>query len=1318
MTLSLSTMIFIGTACDGNDKDSSTTHTCEYNQEIVLDAYKANEETCMTKAKYYYSCSCGEKGTETFEYGEVAPHNYGEWMQTTAPTCTTAGEETRYCAYNNEHIETRVVNAHEHSLGTWEQTKAPTCEQDGEETRNCLYDCAYKETRAIARGSHNYGEWIQTTAPTCTTAGEETRYCSYNKEHIETRVVNAHEHSMGTWEQTKAPTCEQEGEETRNCLYDCAYKETRAIARASHNYGEWIQTTAPTCTTAGEETRYCSYNSKHIETKQIDNIGHSYGEWVTVRAPSCIQTGLKEKVCDCGFKQQEELPILSHEYSSEWKSNVESHWQECRFNCGTKTQGVSHQIEDKNICEVCSYIYHTEDLAYSLSEDKEYYIVTGIGYANTPYISIPEMVNNKPVKAIAENAFKNNKTITHLIMPDDFEIIGTQAFYGCTALKNISIGENLTKIGKQAFYNTAYYNEKSNWESNVLYIGNCLITARTITLGTVITKANCYLIADNAFDGCETIIGLETNSALKYVGDDALTGLTGLLSATIPYCPNSTLSKTLENLTITKGEIGEAAFKGYTALKSFICLDEVVSIGAGTLQGCTALENLVLPFVGASLTANEGYNEVFGYIFGYVQSYSAVNGAIAQYFPLNSNRYYYYITNNIKNVEITSETDIYKYAFYGCNSLVDITFSNSIKTIDEFAFSGCGALKNVYFKGSIQDWCNISFNWNSANPLNYAANLYIEGELVTDVYIPEGITGINNGIFQGYTRLENITLPASLTSVGVAAFEGCLGLKNIYYAGNITKWLSISWNSRNNPLQYVDNFYIKDILVKDIVVSNEIEKINAYAFYKYKKLSSVSLDSSVTMIEEYAFSGCSNLLEIIIPDSVVSIGERAFSECINLRNVQLGKGLKYINGYSTFSGCTSLTRIFIPKSVESIGYACFSECPQLMIFVEQSTKPTSWSTGWNSDNYYVVWNCKNEFVHFDGMDFVVTNEDKLVLLQYTGMETTLTIPENINDMQIKEIGENAFWGCTSLTKIIIPLGMETIGNGAFINCTSLKEVILPASVLFIGKDSFKGCSNLEKVTLPFIGASATACNGYDQVLGYIFGYTTSYSSSYSGATYQYRDSKNNTYYHYFIPETLKTIKLLNTVNKIGAGAFKGCNSIEEIYIDSLDTWFNIVFEDEYSNPLYYADKLYANNQLIETLEVPQSVERINSYAFYGYSRLQKIKTSETLVSIGKQAFYNCVLLDTIIIEESVNEIQTLAFRTYFSYLPTVYYKGTSSKWDEINIDSSNDMLISAKRYYYSESEPVLNANGTAYDGNYWRYGDNGEIVIWEYKKEN
>ena len=58
-------------ACDNNDGDNDNppAHTCLYNQEVIEDTYRASDATCDTKARYFYSCTCGEKGTETFEYG-------------------------------------------------------------------------------------------------------------------------------------------------------------------------------------------------------------------------------------------------------------------------------------------------------------------------------------------------------------------------------------------------------------------------------------------------------------------------------------------------------------------------------------------------------------------------------------------------------------------------------------------------------------------------------------------------------------------------------------------------------------------------------------------------------------------------------------------------------------------------------------------------------------------------------------------------------------------------------------------------------------------------------------------------------------------------------------------------------------------------------------------------------------------------------------------------------------------------------------------------------------------------------------------------
>lgn len=80
-----------------------------------------------------------------------------------------------------------------------------------------------------------------------------------------------------------------------------------------------------------------------------------------------------------------------------------------------------------------------------------------------------------------------------------------------------------------------------------------------------------------------------------------------------------------------------------------------------------------------------------------------------------------------------------------------------------------------------------------------------------------------------------------------------------------------------------------------------------------------------------------------------------------------------------------------------------------------------------------------------------------------------------------------------------------------------------------------------------------------------------------------------------------------------------------------------------------------------------------------------------VTSIGERAFYSCY------------------------HLTRVYYKGTANDWAKIYVHSQyNNYLTNVTRYYYSETEPALNEDGTAYDGNYWYYNDNNEIVVWTY----
>jgi hypothetical protein len=105
-----------------------------------------------------------------------------------------------------------------------------------------------------------------------------------------------------------------------------------------------------------------------------------------------------------------------------------------------------------------------------------------------------------------------------------------------------------------------------------------------------------------------------------------------------------------------------------------------------------------------------------------------------------------------------------------------------------------------------------------------------------------------------------------------------------------------------------------------------------------------------------------------------------------------------------------------------------------------------------------------------------------------------------------------------------------------------------------------------------------------------------------------------------------------------------------------------------------------------------------------------------VTSIGWQTFYNCALT-SITIPSSVTSIETDAFYGCSS-LEIVYYTGKAEDWDNITIESNgNDYLTSATRYYYSATEPALNADKTDYDGNYWHYDEDGITpVIWS--KEN
>lgn len=318
-------------------------------------------------------------------------------------------------------------------------------------------------------------------------------------------------------------------------------------------------------------------------------------------------------------------------------------------------------------------------------------------------------------------------------------------------------------------------------------------------------------------------------------------------------------------------------------------------------------------------------------------------------------------------------------------------------------------------------------------------NAFKNDRRLKSITIPDSVTYIGESAFEWCDSLTSITIPDSVERIGGGAFFGCNEIREVHIS-DLNSWCEIDFASFTaTPFAYpVDNLYLNDKLISDLVIPDNITIIKDYTFAGFRCLTSITIPKNVTSIGEGAFRECSKLSSITIPDNVTFIGDSAFSHCDSLTSITIPDSVTTI-GDAAFFSCDSLTSITIPDGVTFIGDTAFSFCDRL----------TNIDVSPDNRNY-------------SSTDGVLFNKDKSILECYPRgkKENYYIIPDNV-----ALIGTCAFYDCVNLTAITIPNSVNSIGCfHNFLNyCENITDVYYAGSEDDWNKISGQGISDLSVI---------------------------------------------------------------------------------------------------------------------------------------------------------------------------------------------------------------------------------------------------------------
>ena len=690
------------------------------------------------------------------------------------------------------------------------------------------------------------------------------------------------------------------------------------------------------------------------------------------------------------------------------------------------------------------------------------------------------------------------------------------------------------------------------------------------------------------------------------------------------------------------------------------------------------------------------YSVKDGYTLQWWRDYdcSIANGA--QRFTLNYGSNFQFLTVNTNQQTVaTYLVDFYVLHDYAVNLYSNIYAEEPYDTVYVVENRTFASDTEVYqlegFEFDKRVYWNTNVGWGQWTAFNYSTRITRDWNLY-QTYKPKTITADLDGgtldaelIVTPYTEDQQLPVPAKegYDFIGwqlpgadnnkedyFADIEGestglYLGAERNNLDGINFSVLKAVWNTRKYIVEYgEDEVIVRPATIEVIYIDDTHETINSIVYETAEKLYNLG-DTVIIEVEDKYDSAWLGWYE---GDNKVSAGDQ--KQCsIVIEDIQkhytakweVFAGLEQFNYTADSSGITingvkdtSITELTIPSCVTSIDSGCLNECSSLSSISVESGNPTYAS--------------RNGILYNSRITQIVYVPQKL--------SGDVVLADGI-----RSIPRQAFYSRDEITSVNIPDSVTSIGMSAFYNCDNLQTVTLGVAVTEIKNGAFEACSNLS-----LINWNATAVEDFESD-GIVHSRDVFTDTGENGFELVFGDNVERIPGYLFDTSSNKgvsTVRLGNSVASIGARAFYNCNNLSAVHIDDISKWCGIYFPDEYSNPLYYAQRLYSNGDLIAELIIPNGVSRIRDYAFINMKELQCVVMGDEVTSIGKMAFSGCSGLNTVSLGNGVTEVLANAF-LQCSNLQAVYINDIGA-WCKVDFagDTANPTYYAHELYLNNE----------------------------------